>query len=185
MLHGPSGCGKSVAIDLLSFEGRPARGVVEVFGVDGGRVHPDERAPYRRRIGVVFQDRRLLADLSAFDNVALAAVAAERVADDYLPKVGELLTWVGLAGRAGEEPTHLSESERRRLCLARALINSPDLLLADEPTEGLSDKSAERLLRLLGDANRAGATVVIATRDADLAKEIGATVISLVQGGPS
>ena len=174
-----------MAIDLLSFEGRPARGVVEVFGVDGGRVHPDERAPFRRRIGVVFQDRRLLPDLSAFDNVALAAVAADRVAADYAPKVNELLTWVGLAGRAGEEPVHLSEGERRRVCLARALINGPELLLADEPTEGLADKSAERLLRLLADAHRAGTTVVIASRDAELAQELGATMISLVQGAAS
>ena len=181
-LVGPEGAGKTRALDLLSFAARPVRGLVEVFGQEIGRVPPPARPAQRRRIGILFQDQRLLAEFSAFDNIALAARAVGRPPRDYEARIRELAAWVGLAGRIGEVPRHLSESERRRLCLARALINSPELLLLDEPAAGLSDRSAERLLRLVADVNSAGATVVIATRDAGLATGSGAAVIPMDQG---
>ncbi len=181
-LVGPQGAGKTRVIDLLSFAARPARGLVEVFGQEVGRVPPLARPAQRRRIGILFQDQRLLAEFSAFDNIALAARLVGRAPRDYEARIGELAAWVGLAGRIGEDPRHLSESERRRLCLARALINSPELLLLDEPAAGLSDRSAERLLRLVADVNSAGATVVVATRDETLATQSGAAVIAMDRG---
>ncbi len=178
-LHGPAGAGKSRLIDLLSFEGRPARGAIEVLGADLARLSPEEKPAMRRRIGVMFQDERLLGDLSAADNVALAAMAADRRRKLFDAEIDEVLAWVGLAAKAVEPSWRLSVGERRRLCLARAMINRPDLLLADEPTAGLPEEAAHRVLRLIGEINRTGTTVIIATRDPGLATELGAKVVDL------
>ncbi len=178
-LVGPPGCGKSTVIDLLSCHGLPARGRIEVLGVDPARLAPADRPGLRRRIGVVFQDQRLLADLDVFENVALAARAAERRPRDYAGSVSELLMWVGLGGRGAESIASLTEGERRRLCIARSLVNRPDLLLVDEPTAGLGERAAGAVLRLIAEANAAGTPVVFATRDRDLAEDSGGVVHDL------
>ena len=144
-----------------------------MFGCDPARLAPSERPRMRRRVGLLFQDQRLLADLDVFANVALAARLARRKARDYAPKVGELLMWVGLGGRGTEVISRLTEGERRRLCLARALINRPQLLLADEPTAGLSDKAERAILRLMAEVNQAGTPVIVATRNGSLAASAG------------
>ena len=170
---GPAGSGKTTVIDLLSFQALPSRGRVDVFGSDPARLAPSERPRMRRRVGLLFQDQRLLADLDVFGNVALAARLARRKARDYAPKVGELLMWVGLAGRGTDAISRLTDGEKRRLCLARALINRPEILLADEPTAGLGDKAERAILRLIGEVNAAGTPVVVATRDRSLAASAG------------
>ena len=175
-LVGPSESGKSALIDLLSFHGLPARGRVEVLGVDTAKVAPAERPSLRRRVGLVFQDQRLAPELDVFENVALAARAAERRPRDFAEAVSELLVWVGLGGRGPDPISRLSEGERRRLCIARALVNRPDLLLVDEPTDGLGDRAAGSVLRLIAEVNAAGTPVVFATRDGDLARTSGGVV---------
>ena len=135
----------------------------------------------RRRVGVVFQDQRLLTDLDVFENVELAARAAERRSRDYAEDVSQLLVWVGLAGRGSVAVSHLTEGERRRLCIARALVNRPDLLLVDEPTAGLSEKASGAVLRLIAEVNAAGTPVVFATKDEDLARTSGGLVHRLTE----
>jgi cell division transport system ATP-binding protein len=175
-LVGPAGSGKTTILDLLSFHGPPPRGSVEVFGVDPARLDPIERPRMRRRVGLMFQDQRLLPDLDVFANVALAARVARRRLRDYAPEIGELLIWVGLGGRGSDPISRLTEGEKRRLCLARALINRPDLLLADDPTSGLGEKAERAILRLIAEVNAAGTPVVFATRDRALAEGVGGMI---------
>ena len=182
-LAGPAGSGKSTLIDVLSFHGLPTGGRIRVLGVDPTKLAPADRPSWRRRIGVVFQDLRLLPELDVFENVALAARAAERRPQDYAGSINELLSWVGLAGREPESIAELSEGERRRLCIARALVNRPDLLLVDEPTVGLDEKTAGTILRLITEANAAGTPVVFATRDRDLAHHFGGSIYNMPMCG--
>ena len=167
-LTGASGAGKSSLIRLMYLAFRPTRGLVTLFGHDLLTLPRRNLPALRRRIGVVFQDFRLLDHLSAFDNVALPL----RVAGVPEPKVKsnteELLAWVGLSERVGARPATLSGGEKQRVAIARAVIAKPDLLLADEPTGNLDDKAGVRLLRLLEELNRQGTTVVIATHNEPL-----------------
>ena len=172
-LVGPAGAGKSTVLDLLGFHALPARGRVEVFGVDPVRLAPSDRPRMRRRVGLLFQDQRLLPDLDVFANVALAARVARRRAQDYARDVSELLVWVGLGGCGSDPVSRLTDGEKRRLCLARALINRPELLLADDPTSGLGDKAERVILRLIAEVHAAGTPVVFATRDRGLAEGAG------------
>jgi cell division transport system ATP-binding protein len=167
-LTGASGAGKSSLIRLMYLAFRPTRGLIGLFGHDVASLPRRKMPAVRRRIGVVFQDFRLLEHLSAFDNVALplriAGVPEARVKSH----TEELLAWVGLAERTGARPATLSGGEKQRVAIARAVIAKPDLLLADEPTGNLDEKSAVRLLRLLEELNRQGTTVVIATHNESL-----------------
>jgi cell division transport system ATP-binding protein len=142
-------------------------------------VRPRERHRLRRRIGVMFQDLRLVDVMSVWDNVALAARAAGRGRDDYGRQIDELLAWVGLARRAAEPSGGLDEEGRRRVALARAVINRPDLILADEPDGG----QGMAILKLLSDLNLAGTAMLIATRDQVLAGRSGAE-LTLLSAGP-
>ncbi len=178
-LVGPSGSGKTALLDLMSFQGLPFRGRIEVLGVDPARLAPGDRPSLRRRIGVVFQNLRLLDELDAFENLALAARAVERRPRDYADEIHELLNWVGLGTRRAVPVSSLSEDERRRLCVGRALVNRPDLLLVDEPTGRLSEKAAGTVLRLIAEANGAGTPVIFATRDGDLARSSGGVVYDM------
>ena len=178
-LVGPAGSGKSTILDLLSFQALPTRGRVEVVGVDPARLAPSERPRMRGRVGLLFQDRRLLPDLDAFANVALAARVAGRSARDYATELSELLTWVGLGGRGSDPISRLTEGEKRRLCLARALINRPRLLLADDPTLGLGDKAERAFLRLITEVNAAGTPIVFATRDRAVAEGAGGVLYDM------
>jgi cell division transport system ATP-binding protein len=167
-LLGPSGAGKSSVLRLLYLQMRPTRGRLEVFGTDIGQARRGELPGLRQRIGMVFQDFRLLPHLTAFDNVALplriARCPEEQVAED----VAEMLRWVGLWRRAQAYPAELSGGEQQRVAIARAVVGRPSLLLADEPTGNLDDVQAERLMRLLKEMNRLGATVVVATHNMQL-----------------
>ncbi|CAH2600573.1 cell division protein FtsE [Rhodovastum atsumiense] len=164
-LLGPSGAGKSSLLHLLHLAMRPSRGRLVVLGTDVGLAGRRQLPRLRRRIGMVFQDFRLLAHLSAYDNVALPLRIAGRPEGQIRADVLEMLRWVGLEGKAGVFPSELSGGEQQRVALARAVVPRPALLLADEPTGNLDEVQAERLIVLLKRLNRLGTTVVIATHN--------------------
>jgi cell division transport system ATP-binding protein len=175
VLAGETGSGKTALLEMIGLARPPARGGVELFGLDLGQVEPRDRYRLRRRMGFIFQNPRLVEDLSSRDNIALAAEAAGRRPADYASHIEELLAWVGLGRRADMMAGGLDEEGRRRLAVARAVINRPDLLIADEP--GL--ESGMVILKLLADLNEAGTTILMATQDLDLAARSGAQVTLL------
>nr|WP_091743194.1 ATP-binding cassette domain-containing protein [Phenylobacterium immobile] len=179
---GPSGAGKSSLLKLICLAAQPSTGAVRLFGRDATALPASARPQLRRRIGVVFQDLLLLDHLSAFDNAALPLRIAGRRPADYRGDVAELLTWVGLGGRMDAMPPTLAGGERQRLAIARALVNRPDILVADEPTGNVDQEMALRILRLFVEMNRLGATVIIATHDQDLIARSGRPVLRL-EGG--
>jgi len=164
-LLGPSGAGKTSLLRLLYLAARPSRGRLTVFGTDIGRAARRDLPDLRRRIGMVFQDFRLMPHLSAFDNVALplrlAGVPEARSRADTI----EMLRWVGLARQMEARPAELSGGEQQRVAIARAVVGRPNLLLADEPTGNLDEVQAERLMVLLKEMNRLGATVIVASHN--------------------
>jgi len=167
-LTGPSGTGKSTLLQLLFLALRPTRGLISMFGQDIATLSGRRLPRLRRRIGVVFQEFRLLDHLTTFDNVALPLRIQGGREADYRRDVEELLNWVGLGERVYAYPPLLSGGEKQRAAIARAVIGQPDLLLADEPTGNVDPQLAERLLRLFVELNRLGTTVVIATHDHSL-----------------
>jgi cell division transport system ATP-binding protein len=181
-LTGASGAGKSSLLRLIDLALRPSRGLISLFGHDVALLKREELPFMRRRIGVVFQDKRLLEHLSAFDNVALPLRLAGRRAKDYRADVVELLTWVGLNERVDARPPSLSGGEQQRLAIARAVVGRPDLLLADEPTGDVDQAMALRILRLFVELNRLGATVLIASHDEQLVARSGRPVLHLEDG---
>ena len=164
-LTGPSGAGKTTVLRLCYGELAPTRGQVSVFGQTLGSLSRDAISVMRRRIGVVHQDCRFLDHLSLAENIALPLTVAGRDADAHAGELDELLAWVGLTAQAGELPPSLSGGERQRAALARAVIMSPEVLLADEPTGNVDWEMSLRLLTLLVELNRLGKTIVIATHD--------------------
>lgn len=181
-LTGASGAGKSSLLRLIDLALRPSRGLISVFGQDIATLRRDELPFMRRRIGVVFQDKRLLEHLSAFDNVALPLRLAGRQPKDYRADVTELLGWVGLNERIEARPPALSGGEQQRLAIARAVVNRPDIILADEPTGDVDPAMALRILRLFVELNRLGATVLIASHDEQLVARSGRPVLHLENG---
>ncbi len=167
-LTGPSGTGKSTLLQLLFLALRPTRGLISMFGHDIATLSGRRLPRLRRRIGVVFQEFRLLDHLTTFDNVALPLRIQGGRESEYRHDVEELLNWVGLGERVYAHPPLLSGGEKQRAAIARAVIGQPDLLLADEPTGNVDPQLAERLLRLFVELNRLGTTVVIATHDHSL-----------------
>ena len=181
-LTGPSGAGKSSLLKLVYRAEPPSRGIVTVFGQDLAALPRRNLSHLRRRIGVVFQDFRLLEHLSAFDNAALPLRVAGKKPKDYKSDVADLLTWVGLGPKLHAMPATLSGGEKQRLAIARAVISKPDLLLADEPTGNVDHDMALRILRLFTELNRLGATVLIATHDRDLVARAGMPELRLRDG---
>ncbi|MCC5969594.1 MAG: ATP-binding cassette domain-containing protein [Pararhodobacter sp.] len=165
-LTGPSGAGKTTLLKLCYGELVPSSGRVELFGEDRRKIGRDGLADIRRRIGVIHQDCRFLDHLSVAENIALPFLVAGRP----VPKndLGELLTWVGLESHADALPPTLSGGERQRAALARAVIMSPDVVLADEPTGNIDWEMSMRLLALLIELNKMGTAVMIATHDLNL-----------------
>ncbi|MCA1198658.1 cell division ATP-binding protein FtsE [Sphingomonas sp. R647] len=171
-LTGASGAGKTSLLKLLYLAQRPTRGVVRLFGEDAGAL-PRRRLPgFRRRIGVVFQDFRLLPHLSAYDNIALPLRVAGMPEAEIEAPVREMLAWVGLTDRGKAKPPTLSGGEQQRIAIARAVITRPEMLVADEPTGNVDPDMAERLLHLFDSLNRLGTTVVVATHDFHLLNRI-------------
>src|SRR5476649_2611023 len=167
-LTGPSGAGKSSLLKLIYLAERPSRGLITLFGKDLATTPRHELPSLRRRIGVVFQDFRLIPHLSALDNVALPLRVAGRRDDSIHANVVELLRWVGLADEIDAKPATLSGGQQQRVAIARAVVSKPSLLLADEPTGNVDDRIAVRLLRLFEELNRQGTTLVVATHNESL-----------------
>jgi len=167
-LTGASGAGKTSLLRLMYLAQRPSRGIIRLFGEDAV-VLPRDRLPgFRRRIGVVFQDFRLVPHLSAWDNIALPLHVAGMPLPEINEAVREMLAWVGLADRAEARPATLSGGEQQRVAIARAVIARPELLVADEPTGNVDPEMADRLIHLFGSLGKLGTTVVVATHDLHL-----------------
>lgn len=171
-LTGASGAGKTSLLKLLYLSQRPSRGVLKMFGEDVVMMHRKRLPGFRRRIGVVFQDFRLVPHLSAFDNVALPLRLSGLEESEIEGPVDEMLTWVGLGLRADALPASLSGGEQQRIAIARAVIGRPDILVADEPTGNVDQDMAKRLLGLFEALNRLGTTIIIATHDLPLISQV-------------
>ena len=181
-LIGDSGAGKTSLLRLMYLAQRPSRCVVSLFGRDVSTVPRDELPLIRRRIGVVFQEFRLLDHLTTFDNVALPLRVAGVRESEIRKHVGELLSWVGLKEHMDARLPILSGGQQQRVAIARAVIARPKILFADEPTGNVDDRIAARLMHLFDELNKLGATVVIATHNESLVRKSGKSILSLDDG---
>jgi cell division transport system ATP-binding protein len=181
-LTGPSGAGKTSLLRLLYLALKPTRGLITVFGRDASTMSRSLLPDVRRRIGIVFQDFRLLDHMTTYENVALPLRVMGREEASYRAEVVELLRWVGLGERIDAYPPVLSGGEKQRAAIARALIGRPELLLADEPTGNVDPQLARRLLRLFVELHRSGTAVVIATHDIGLMDLYDARRLVLSEG---
>jgi cell division transport system ATP-binding protein len=181
-LTGPSGAGKSSLLRLLTLAERPTEGRIGLFGQDVTDAGRAEAPALRRRMGVIFQDFRLLDHLDLFENAALPLRLTGRKRADYAPDVEEMLRWVGLGARMDARPPALSGGEKQRLAIARAVMARPELIIADEPTGSVDKAMADKLLKLFQSLNKLGATVLIASHDEALAARSGARRLRLDRG---
>ncbi len=181
-LTGPSGAGKTTLLQLLFLSLRPNRGLISMFGQDVAVLPRRKLSHMRRRIGVVYQEFRLLNHLTVFDNVALPLRIHGAHESEYSHDVEDLLSWVGLGDRIHARPPVLSGGEKQRTAIARAVIGQPDLLLADEPTGNVDPQMGRRLLKLFIELNRLGTTVIIATHDHALMGQYDIPVWKLEDG---
>ncbi|MFD5749391.1 ABC transporter ATP-binding protein [Streptomyces sp. NPDC127033] len=180
---GPSGCGKSTLLNLVAGLDRPTSGTVEVNGQDLGELNETGLALFRRQhIGMIFQFFNLIDDLPALDNVALAAQLTGTPARQARLRALELLDELGVADRRNSYPATLSGGERQRVSVARALMNRPALLLADEPTGALDSRSGEQVMDLLIDLNQIGQTLLIVTHDPHLATRCASRLVEMADG---
>ncbi|MBB4103858.1 cell division ATP-binding protein FtsE [Allorhizobium borbori] len=181
-LTGPSGAGKTTLLRLMFLSLKPTRGLIRSFERDISRIPVTELPMLRRRIGIVFQDFRLLDHLTTYENVALPLRVRGKEEASYRKDVIELLKWVGLGERINVLPPVLSGGEKQRTAIARALIDRPEVLLADEPTGNVDPPMARRLLNLFLELNRLGTAVVIATHDLGLMDQVNARRMILTDG---
>jgi cell division transport system ATP-binding protein len=181
-LTGPSGAGKTTLLKLMLLSLKPTRGLVNLFGHDATRRRNDALSAARRRMGVVFQDFRLLDHLTVYENVSLPLRVKGREEASYRAEVVELLRWVGLGERMHSIPPVLSGGEKQRAAIARALIVKPEILLADEPTGNVDPTLARRLLRLFMELQNLGTAVVIATHDVSLMDQFDGRRLVLADG---
>lgn len=179
---GPSGAGKSTFIKLLMKEIEPTSGDIIVNGIDIKKLKRKEVPYYRRNIGVVFQDFRLLHDKTVFENVAFAMQIIETSSRDIRKRVPQVLSLVGLASKGSQYPSQLSGGEQQRVVLARALVNNPKLLICDEPTGNLDPDTSRGIMELLDDINKGGTTIVMATHAKDLVDMMKKRVIAIEKG---
>ena len=182
-LTGASGAGKTSLLRLLYLAQRPSRGIIRMFGTDVITVPRGRLPAFRRRIGVVFQDFRLVQHLSAFDNVALPLRVSGLPESEIRKPVADMLDWVGLDQRSEARPATLSGGEQQRVAIARAVIARPEILVADEPTGNVDPDMALKLLRLFEALNRLGTTVVVATHDVHLLKKVPDSLIMRLDRG--
>jgi cell division transport system ATP-binding protein len=181
-LTGPSGAGKSTIMKLIYMADRPTSGDVWVIGVNSRTAKARDIPKVRRKLGVVFQDFRLLEDRSAEANVAFALEVTGAPKAIIGPKVSRVLAQVGLAAKATSFPAELSGGEQQRVAIARALVNDPTVLLADEPTGNLDDRATRGVFQLLRDINASGTAVIMATHDLDLVRRADFRTIELNHG---
>ena len=181
-LTGHSGAGKSTMLKLIYGELRPSSGDVRVSGFNIGELPPADLPRLRRRLGIVFQDFRLLEDRTAEENVAFALEVTGSRADSIPSRVMRVLTQVGLAAKASAYPQELSGGEQQRVAIARALVNDPTILVADEPTGNLDERATRGVFQLIREINAAGTCVVMATHDLDLVKQTTYRTIELREG---
>jgi len=175
-LVGPPGSGKSLALRLIALAAPPPAGSLELFGTNVSAIRRSRRALVRRRLGLMLADFPLVDALSVIDNIALATGAVGRDEAEFFPRALEMLSWVGLSARAGEAAGGLNLEGRWRLFLARALTNSPELLLADEPGAGLEAGPREAFFKLIDQAHGAGIAVIMAMADEAQAGRLGPTI---------
>ena len=181
-LVGPSGSGKSTIIKLITGELKPTSGNVHVNGYSLERIRKREIPYLRRTVGVVFQDYRLISKMTVYENVAFAmrvVGAREREIKDRVPYVLEL---VGLSNKAGRHPGEMSGGEQQRLAIARALVNNPSMIIADEPTDNLDPQRSFEIMALLQEINNLGTTMLVVTHDQNLVKHFRKRVISINEG---
>ena len=181
-LLGPSGAGKSSLLRLMYLAHRPSRGLITLFGHDIATTARRELPTLRRRIGVVFQDFRLLEHLTALDNVAIPLRVAGAKDEEVREHVAELLAWVGLKDHLNARPSTLSGGQKQRIAIARAVINRPSLLLADEPTGNLDSELGMRLMYLIEELNKIGTTVLVATHNENLVSRFEHPMMQLEDG---
>jgi cell division transport system ATP-binding protein len=181
-LTGPSGAGKSTILKLVYVEERPSQGEVLVSGVSTKKARGREIAHLRRRLGIVFQDFKLLEDRTAEANVAFALEVTRAPRDTIGPKVSRVLTQVGLASKGTAYPHELSGGEQQRVAIARALVNDPFILVADEPTGNLDERATRSIFQLLRDINAAGTAVIMATHNLDLVRRAEYRTIEMHHG---
>ena len=182
-IMGPSGCGKSTLLNLIGALDRPTRGEIDLDGVRVDRLSEAAAARFRRsKVGFVFQFFHLLDDLSVRDNVAIAAELAGSSRADARRRSDELLEQLGLEDRPNRYPATLSGGERQRLAIARAVVNRPSVLLADEPTGARDSHNGEMVLAILEDLNRRGQTILLVTHDEHLAAARAHRIVRLLDG---
>ncbi|MBQ1902484.1 MAG: cell division ATP-binding protein FtsE [Lachnospiraceae bacterium] len=179
---GASGSGKSTLIKLLLAELRPTKGKIIINGKDLKSIKHKMIPKFRRNIGVVFQDFRLLADRNVYENVAFAMKVVEASNKEIKRKVPMMLSMVGLAAKYRSLPKQLSGGEQQRVAIARALVNEPKILLADEPTGNLDNKNAWEIMKLLDEINQRGTTVVVVTHNMEIVKAMNKRVITIKKG---
>lgn len=181
-LVGASGAGKSTLMRLVYREEKPTRGQVFVGGVDVAKMHSSQVPYLRRRMGIVFQDFKLLCDQNVFDNVAFVIRALGMSSREIKRRVKGALKIVGLAEKANAYPNQLSGREQQRVSIARAIVNGPPLLIADEPTGNLDPQTSFEIMEILEQINKRGTTVIVATHDQMIVNHMKKRVITLDQG---
>ena len=179
---GKSGAGKSTLIKLLLREITPSQGSIIISGKDITTLTEKELPYYRRKLGVVFQDFRLLENKTVYENVAIAMEVVEKRPETIKKRVPKVLNMVGLSGKARKYPDVLSGGEQQRVAIARAVLNSPQILICDEPTGNLDPMTSTGIMNLLSDINATGTTVIIATHDITMVDRMKKRVIELDDG---
>lgn len=179
---GDSGSGKSTLIKLLLRELTPTEGAIRVMGYDLNRIRHGKIPKFRRNLGIVFQDFRLLKDRNVYENVAFAQRIVETPTKEMKKNVPTILATVGLAGKYKAKPKQLSGGEQQRVALARALVNKPSILLADEPTGNLDPKNSWEIMKLLEEINEAGTTVLVVTHNREIVNAMQKRVVTMKKG---
>lgn len=179
---GPSGAGKSTLIKLLLKELEPTKGKITMDSENITKVHQRKIPKIRKRTGVVFQDFRLLPNKTAFENVAFALEITNAKAKEIKPMVKKVLNLVGLKGKEKSLPSELSGGEQQRVCIARAIINDPPILICDEPTGNLDPDTSWEIMKLLKNINKAGTTIIMVTHDKEIVNDLRQRVVALENG---
>ena len=179
---GPSGAGKSTFVKILTHELVPETGSVIVNNIKINKLKPSKVPYYRRSLGIVFQDFRLLSETTVFENIAFVLRVTGTKSKDIKERVNKVLDLVGLRGKEKELPSKLSGGEQQRVAIARALVNQPTLLIADEPTGNLDPKTSEEIMKLFTEINHMGTTIIMVTHNKDLVNAMHKRVVNIEEG---